>query len=214
MAPVCIYEECSSKLDFSKIKSFISRYFGKIAVKIIRSKNRTVQTKGLLLDFTGTQKEFYKRYPGSAKSCSIILTDRLFATPDDDKRLHIRASVYSFPSIISLSGIVEGPAKPKEFYIYKQRYSSLGAWELKQPEVKKKFKGEFIDYGDRRMAEVVKGYLAQAIFFYISGNPFCEKKPCRLYNAHWQKDLIYSQITSAKFCPKHTKILKSIWQRR
>ena len=210
MVYVCIYEECSSRLDFSKIKSFISRHFGEIAVKVIRPKDKIVRTKGLVLYFPATQKEFFKRYKEKKASYSVILTDRLFATLDDDGRLHIRAAFYSFPSIISLSGIVEGPAKPKEFYIYKQKYSSLGVWDLKEAEIKKRFKGQFIDYNDRRMTEVVKGYIAQALFFYITGDPFCEKRSCRLYNAHWQKDLIYSQITCGKFCRRH----KNIWQGR
>jgi hypothetical protein len=167
-----------------------------------------VRTKGLLFDLLGTQNSFDNKT--AQDSCHIVLTDRIFTTFGEDKRPHIRASIYGTPSIISLSGIVEGPAKPREFYIYKQRYSSLGVWELKEQEIKKKFKGQFIDYNDKRLTKIAKGYVAQALFFYITGDPFCSKRSCRLYNAHWQKDLIYSQIKSGKFCKYHQSVLKEI----
>ncbi len=143
-------------------------------------------------------------------SCHIVVTNKLFATPGEDKRLHIRASIYSIPSVISTSGIVEGPAKPREFYVYKQKYSSFGVWELKEEQIKRKFRGLFIDYKDLRITEVIKGYIAQALFFYINEEPFCDKTSCRLFNAHWQKDLIYSQVRSGKFCKHHGNILKNI----
>lgn len=44
----------------------------------------------------------------------IIFTNRLFATWDDsNKRYHVRTSLYAIPSIISTSGLVEAPAKPR-----------------------------------------------------------------------------------------------------
>lgn len=167
-----------------------------------------MHARGILFDLIKTQRFFYaKKSEGISQ---VVLTNRIFATLGEDNHPHIRPSIYSFPSVISLPGIVEGPAKPKEFYIYKQRYAALGAWELKEDEVKKRFKGQFIDYNDKRLTEVTKGYIAQALFFYMTGEPFCDKKSCRLYNAHWQKDLIYSQISSGKFCATHQSLLEKI----
>ena len=71
----------------------------------------------------------------------------------------------------------------------------------------KRFKTRFIDYGDRRMTEVLKGYVSQALFFHITGNPFCEKRYCRLFNSHWQEGLIHSQVKVGKFCRHHKKQL-------
>ncbi|MBI3991178.1 MAG: hypothetical protein HY350_03405 [Candidatus Omnitrophica bacterium] len=124
--------------------------------------------------------------------------------------MHIRAAIFGFPSVISTSGIVEGPAKPKEYYLYKQKFAQLGIWEREEPKIKQRFKGSFIDYQDKCMTEVLKGYIAQALFFYISAEPFCVNKSCRLYNAHWQEELINSQLKSAKFCLKHKNLLKEI----
>ena len=143
-------------------------------------------------------------------ACHIILSPKIFATLDENKRLHIRAAIFGFPSVISTSGIVEGPAKPKDYYIYKQKYTQLGIWNIEEAKLKRKFKGRFIDYEDKRMNEVLKGYIAQALFFYITGEPFCNKKDCRLFNAHWQEDLIYSQIKRGRFCRSHKAILKKI----
>lgn len=203
-----IYDEVIYSINFKQIKNFIEKNFGNIKIQYSRLEKKIVQTNGLLFDFMATQKSF--EHLCSEDSCDIILTDTLFATLDEDKRPHIRASIYTFPCVISTSGIVEGPAKPKEFYVYKQKYSSLGVWELRENQIKQKFKRQFIDYQDNRITEVIKGYIAQAIFFYITGEPFCDKQSCRLFNAHWQSDLIYSQIKSGKFCRYHEGLLRRI----
>ncbi len=139
----------------------------------------------------------------------IFFTNRLFATWGEvDKRYHARTSVYGFPSIISTSGVVEAPAKPREYYLLKQRYEMLGKDLL---ELKGSFKGRFIDYEDERLTEVIKGYVMQAVFYSLTGAPFCEDKDCRLYNAHWQEELIFAQLESGyEFCGRHTKILESL----
>ncbi|HDZ76836.1 MAG TPA: hypothetical protein ENH41_01975 [Candidatus Omnitrophica bacterium] len=193
-------DNCS--LNLSKLKAFIENTF-KRPVIIKRIKNAVV-TKGLLLDFIKTKKNI----PEAKNSYPIIITKRLFATFDTfDKRIHLRSSLCSYPSIISLSGIVEAPAKPREYYLAKQSLSSTGLWEFEEPKIKEKLRGRFIDYDDKRILEILKGLVSQAIFFYLTGEPFCKVKKCRLYNAHWQEDLIYSQIKSGKFCAKHSKIL-------
>lgn len=205
---IYLYNEGIKGVDFIRLKNFIHKFFGDIKVNIVKLKNKAVVTSGLIFDFITTKKVFDTfKYAKLKNARHIILTPRLFATYDEQKKLHIRAAVFGFPSVISTSGIVEGPAKPKEYYLYKQKYSQLGIWDVEEARLKKKFKGRFIDYGDKRMTEVVKGYISQAIFFYISGEPFCRNKKCRLYNAHWQSDLIYSQIKSGKFCLQHNRLL-------
>ncbi len=137
----------------------------------------------------------------------VFLTNRLFATWDDgDRRYHLRASVYGTPSIISTTGLVEAPAKPREYYLLKQQYDRLGK-DLTS--LNDKFKGRFIDYDDERLTEVVKGYAMQAVFYSMTGNPFCEDKGCRLYNAHWQEEVIFAQLESGyELCQRHTEFLR------
>jgi hypothetical protein len=139
----------------------------------------------------------------------IFFTNRLFATWDDnDRRYHLRTSIYSMPSIISTTGLVEAPAKPRQYYLLKQRYMVLGKNLL---ELKEKFKGCFIDYKDEHLTEVMKGYAMQAVFYSLTGDPFCEDNGCRLYNAHWQEELIFAQLESQyEFCEHHAKVLDSL----
>ena len=48
----------------------------------------------------------------------IIFTQQLVATfSDEDFRYHARSLIAANPSIISTSGIVEAPAKPKKYYL-------------------------------------------------------------------------------------------------
>jgi hypothetical protein len=138
----------------------------------------------------------------------IIFTNRLFATWDEsNQRYHLRTSIYSLPSIISTTGLIEAPAKPREYYLLKQQYEKLGK-DL--TELKDKFKESFLDYGDRRLTEVAKGYAMQAVFYSLTGEPFCPDKGCRLYNAHWQEELIFAQLESGyEFCPKHANFLET-----
>ena len=206
-----LYSEGIEGLGFTQIKSFIKDNFGNIEVSLIKIKEETVVTEGLLFWFLGTQRNFKKlRYANVKDSCQIILTNKLFATFGDDRRPHIRTAIFGYPCIISTSGIVEGPAKPKEFYLYKHKYTQLGIWDIEEVQTKRKFKARFIDYADKRMNEVLKGYIAQSLFFYFTGEPFCQKRGCRLFNAHWQEDLIYSQIKSGEFCGWHKRALEEI----
>ena len=165
---------------------------------------------GILYDGLHLQRVFQETIPRgecSLESAHIIFTNRLFATWDEsNQRYHVRTSIYSIPSVISTTGIVEGPAKPREYYLLKQQYERLG---MELTELNDKFKGSFIDYEDRRLTEVIKGYVMQAVFYSSTGDPFCQDKGCRLYNAHWQEDLIFAQLESGyEFCQRHTKILK------
>ncbi|NVM02037.1 MAG: hypothetical protein HWN67_06855 [Candidatus Helarchaeota archaeon] len=140
----------------------------------------------------------------------IILTDRLFGTYlKSDGRYHIRAIICSKLSLISTSGIVEGPAKPRLFYKMKQQSSLMGI-TMPIEIFKEQFKGQFIDYNDPNITEVLKGYISQALFFNLTGDPFCSEKTCRLFNAHWQNDLINAQLVHKKFCERHTKYLKEL----
>ena len=139
----------------------------------------------------------------------IILTNQLLGTYDPhDKRYHARVSVYGIPSVLSTTGVIEGPAKPKEFYLLKQQYAAIGQ-EGDIYKLKEQFRGEFIDHNDERLTEILKGYVMQAVFYHMTGNPFCDDPNCRLYNAHWQKEMIHAQLESPyEFCHTHTSLLE------
>jgi len=138
----------------------------------------------------------------------IVFTNRLFGTFDEgDRRYHARVSVYGFPSLISTTGIVEAPARPKEFYVMKQRYAALGGTDARLEELKEKFRDRFIDYGDKRLTEVMKGYVMQAVFYHLTLDPFCSDKRCCLFNAHWQEEVLEAQLSQPEFCERHEREL-------
>ena len=61
-----------------------------------------------------------------------------------------------------------------------------------------------------RDRKIIEGYMLQAVFYYLTGDPFCENLDCRLNNAHWQKDLLYSQLKFGKLCEKHQLTLEKL----
>ena len=70
--------------------------------------------------------------------------------------------------------------------------------------------GRFLEHKDVRLADIAEGYLLQAIVYYETGEEFCKDKECRLFNAHWQEDLLSTQVENRKFCRTHFKILKEL----
>lgn len=134
--------------------------------------------------------------------CNILFTNQLFGTWDwNDRRYHARVSLYGFPNLISISGMVEAPAKPKEFYLKKQMGFPI---EI----LKKEYEGRFVDHDDPRMTDLLKGFALQALFFHIFGEPFCKEPDCRFFNAHWQEELFRAQLGGVEFCQTHETLLK------
>jgi len=158
-------------------------------------------------EFQKTISEVIPMNEDTKGSLHIIFTNKLTCTFDEnDFRYHARALIGSNPVIISTTGIIEAPAKPKQYYLDLMTNFS----EKKIEEIKKKYKGEFLEYHDSRISEITEGYLLQAMIYYETGEAFCEHKDCRLFNAHWQKDLFFSQLENKRFCKKHQEILNKL----
>lgn len=168
---------------------------------------------GILYDGFRFQELLRSLIPPEERSLRVLhipLTSRLLATFDPNDRVyHARVIVCGYPCVISTSGIVEGPAKPKEFYRVRRGYSILGMSPPTEA-LKEEIRGRFIDYDDDRMTEVLKGYVLQALFYHMMGDPFCEDRDCRLFNAHWQEEMIRAQLISGRLCPEHREFLSRI----
>ncbi|MDH3340781.1 MAG: hypothetical protein OEL84_05800 [Nitrosopumilus sp.] len=140
---------------------------------------------------------------------NVVFTNKLTCTFDEsDFRYHARSLIASNPTIISTTGMIEAPAKPKQYYLELMTDFS----KEKVDEIKKKYEGQFLEYHDLRLSEIAEGCLLQAIMYYETGDAFCENIDCRCFNAHWQKDLFHSQIDNKKFCKKHEEILNQFKQ--
>ncbi len=168
---------------------------------------------GILYDgfrFQNALRALLAQEERSWRTMHLAFTSRLVGTFDPADRLyHARVIVCGYPSIISTSGLVEGPAKPREFYLVRRGYSALG---LTPPTdtLKEELRGRFIDYDDERTTEVLKGYVLQAFFYHATGDPFCSNPDCRLFNAHWQEEMIQSQLSSGELCEQHRSLLKGL----
>jgi len=135
----------------------------------------------------------------------IVFTNRLICTYDTaDSRYHGRTVICSNPAIISTTGMIEAPARPREYYFEAMKCKMQG---LDIQDIKKKYSEKFLDYHDNRLSKIAEGCLLQAIFYYMTGDAFCDSLDCRLNNAHWQKDLLYSQLKIGKLCNKHQALL-------
>jgi hypothetical protein len=141
----------------------------------------------------------------------LAFEDRLICTfSEEDWRYHARTFVGGSPSIISTTGIIEAPAKPKEWYI---KQMQLGIYDMdhegdQSDDNSSSNVKNYLDYDDYRINFAAVGCALQALFFFITeGDPFCSDISCRLYNAHWQKELIISQIQNQKLCNKHYAML-------
>jgi hypothetical protein len=175
----------------------------------IENQNKDMSNKEEMTLYDGFEllKTISRIITTDEKALHIIFTNKLTCTFDEnDFRYHARVLIGSNPVIISTTGAVEAPAKPKQYYL--DLMTDFNKERI--DEIKKKYKGEFLEYDDSRLSEVIEGYLLQAIMYYETGDAFCEHKKCRLFNAHWQKDLFFSQIENKKLCNKHQKIIKEL----
>lgn len=142
----------------------------------------------------------------------IVLTNRTIGTwEEDDRRYHLRAIILGIPAIISTTGLVEAPAKPREFYLARQQIGLTARSELTHAILKERFKGQFLDHDDQRLTEVVKGYAMQAVMYQTTGEAFCTEPDCRLFNAHWQAELIRAQLEGPpEYCARHEELLTAM----
>ena len=164
---------------------------------------------GVPLDGFRTQV-IYARLIARADAVQIVVTGRLLLTYDpDDLRYHARTIVPGRPALISVPGLVEGPAKPREYYQALHALGRAGLDELARASAAKAIWGRFLAHGDDRTTEVLKGYLLQAVAYELTGDPFCPDPNCRLYNAHHQEEMLHAQMGSGSLCARHQALFAS-----
>ena len=159
-------------------------------------------------EFQRIVSELVSDYEATLDKLHIVFTNKLTCTYDDsDYRYHGRAVICSNPAIISTTGIIEAPAKPRGYYL---ELISNVVQGVNVETMKKKYQGTYLEYNDKRFSTISEGYLLQAIFYYLTGEAFCDSRECRLNNAHWQSDLLYSQLEVGRLCEKHQKALEQL----
>ena len=210
-----IFEKIAGTRIFDLKKPYEKHIPTKIEISIEKeNKDMSEKEEMVLYDGFEFQKiisEFIPINESEIDTLHIIFTNKLTCTFDEtDFRYHARALIGSNPTVISTTGMIEAPAKPKQYYLELMTNFS----QEKIENIKKKYSGQFLEYHDSHISEIAEGYLLQAIMYYETGEAFCEYRDCRLFNAHWQKDLFFSQLENKRLCEKHLKILKELKNKR
>ncbi|MGQ0797466.1 MAG: DUF6775 family putative metallopeptidase [Methanobacteriota archaeon] len=186
--------------------------FGEVTFELRLLKDPGKRVPGILYDahrYADILRDLLPVEERSLRTLPVVFGHRLIGTFDEDGRYHARTVLCGVPGLVSTSGLVEAPAKPPEYYRVKARLSAaLGAVPFDA--AKEPFAGRFVDYDDPRLTEVAKGYALQAAWYLATGEAFCEDPTCRLFNAHWQSELLAAQIASGRLCARHARTASRI----
>lgn len=143
---------------------------------------------------------------GNLNQIVFVYTDRLVGSFGEDYRWHARTVIFSYPCIISVAGIVTAPARSKQYYLAKQLVASISKGSAEDMLVEDS-EDHIRGAEDPRVLPAINSYTAQALFFSVYGEPFCPTSGCRLFNSHWQRDVLDSQV-NGKLCNKHKRLLE------
>lgn len=197
-----------SRRDARAIDSFALRDFEK---RVLLGKARA---RGVPYEGPGLRKlyqQMLEKKSAPPREISVIITDRMIMTwSEDDLRYHARVVVFGFPSIISISGLIEAPARPREYYAAKNALLSAGLGSDAEQLLSERFSGSYLEAEDDRIPAVLRGYLLQCLFYAHSMEPFCESDKCMLCNAHWQEEMIRAQLEHGDLCKRHKESLRRI----
>lgn len=141
----------------------------------------------------------------------IVFTNQLIGSWDtSDNRYHARTILMGSPSVVAVNGLVEAPAKAPEFYVARQSLRAMGLTSENIMELTRSFAGEYLEHDDKRMTDVAKGYALQPVAYRLTGEPFCDDPECRIYNAHWQSELLRAQFQGKyEFCSRHQRAFRN-----
>ena len=152
---------------------------------------------------------FLRKHPGELEKNGLhaVITGRLLGTYGS-RRYHARVIISGFPSFVSTSGLLEGPARPREYYFLKAEFIRSGK-DL--AELDEMFREKFVGYEDERITRITGAYVLQPLLHNFSGKEFCENGRCALFNSHWQREVLdiqYSGFVCAECESEIRKIAK------
>lgn len=152
-------------------------------------------------------EEIIGRLQNSSGDFHAVLMNAPMGTYDEDTmKYHTRALLMANPCLVSLPGIIWAAARPRDYCVQMMYAYGTG---LDTVDIEAKHATRYITASDPRMQSAAEGYLMQAIFYYATGEAFCMDTGCRLYNAHWQEELVRSQTCPGKLCWRHQAILEA-----
>lgn len=187
---------------------------GELAYERRRLGAPTVRTMGLVYDGVLVQDACRERLPPTEQSrrqVHLILTRQRVATfCENDLRYHLRVVVAGAPALVSITGLVEAPARPRAYYAAQAAHALLTGPAARELAAETGAK-DYLRPDDPRTTEVLKGYLLQAVVYQLTGEAFCADPNCRLFNAHWQAEMLAAQLgPGPELCPHHVELLRSL----
>lgn len=201
----------------ARVLSPYDRDTGNTMLGIIRYEERALEHPeregGVLYDGLAVQRALNAALPPDERDLDqlhVAVLDRAIGTwGSHDGRWHKRVNVLGQPAIVSVPGLYEAPAKPESYYKEKQKQALLSGDAPPREVLENQVEGDFLVEDDPRTTDTLKGYVLQAVHLLETGESFCEDDRCRLYNAHYQEDLIEAQLRKPAFCPEHASMYES-----
>jgi hypothetical protein len=205
-------EDLPEELAAARVLDPYERETGNTMLGIVRYEERALEhperAGGVCYDGLAVQHALNTRLPASeaCEALHVAVLDRVVATwGDHDGRWHKRVNVLGQPALVSVPGLAEAPARPERYYRAQQRHALLSGDAPPREALEEEVEGAFLVAGDPRTTEVLKGYILQAIHFWTTGEAFCDRENCRLYNAHRQPALVEAQLRDPDFCDTHAE---------
>ncbi len=196
--------------DFAeaRVLSPYDRETGNTMAGIVRYEERALEDPsragGVIYDGYAVQRALYP-HAADEETLDVALIDRALGTWGNDGRWHKRVAVLGRPSLISVPGLYEAPAKPEEYYKEKSKYAMTGGVPPREY-LENKVEGDFLVKDDPRTTDALKGYALAAYHYATTGAAFCENPDCRLYDAHRQEGVVRAQLREPEFCDEHAAL--------
>jgi hypothetical protein len=210
-------DDLAERFAEARVLDPYDRETGNTMLGIVRYEERALDAPeregGVLYDGFQVQRALNAALPPEERSLDhahVSLLDRAVGTwGDHDGRWHKRVSVLGQPSIVSVPGLYEAPAKPESYYKEKQKHAMLSGDAPPREVLENQVEGEFLVKDDPRTTEALCGYVLQTIHYLESREAFCDDESCRLFDAHYQEALIEAQLRDPEFCAAHAKLYEA-----
>ena len=152
---------------------------------------------GTIYEATGLQAALKLLLPqeeSGSGDLHLVFSDHCIADWDTDlRRARLRIASLGQPTVISTCGLIEAPAKPKQYHFLRTQMAILGA-DTDEVDIADQFSDRALGYGDPRLNEALKGYVLKAAFYRMFNEATCRTRTCRLFDARTQEDVITAQI--------------------
>jgi len=201
----------AEQLAAARVTDPYDRETGNTMLGIVRYEERALsdpeRAGGVVYDGRAVQRALNARLPEQRLDhLHLPLLDRVIGTwGDHDGRWHKRVAVLGQPTLLSVPGLYEAPAKPEAYYEAKSRHALVTGDAPPREVLEAEIEGDFLVADDPRTTEALKGYVLAAVDLLEIGTAFCDDERCRLYDAHRQPGVVRAQLRDPEFCPAHAE---------